>query len=69
MIKNEDRNELLGNIIDIFEDFLEEHNVDIDNPEKNNDQDNPAIIYGTDYSQLEQELSKLLENWDILEKE
>ena len=35
-------------IIDIVEDFLEEHNINIENDEKQ-DSDNPAIIYGTVY--------------------
>ena len=40
-------------IIDIVEDFLEEHNINIENDEKQ-DSDNPAIIYGTDYDVLDQ---------------
>lgn len=67
MIKEENQNELIGQIIDIFEDFLEDHNVNIPNEERDNDTDNPAIIYGSDYGQLQEELLKLLRAWKITE--
>ena len=52
-----------GRVIDVFEDFLEEKNVFIPNPEREDDEDleNGAIIYGSDYdsvsSGIESELS------------
>lgn len=55
-------NEFVGQIIDIFEDFLEDHNVTLDNPEKEQDPD-AAIIYGSDYGDLYQEIEELLVNW------
>lgn len=67
MIKKEDQNELVGQIIDIFEDFLEDHNIDFPNGERNDDTDNPAIIYGSDYGQLQEELLELLKAWEIIE--
>ena len=67
MIKEENQNELIGQIIDIFEDFLEDHNIDIPNEERDNDTDNPAIIYGSDYGQLQEELLELLRAWKITE--
>lgn len=67
MIKEENQNELIGQIIDIFEDFLENHNIDIPNEERDNDTDNPAIIYGSDYGQLQEELLELLRAWKITE--
>lgn len=47
-------------IIDIVEDFLEEHNINIENDEKQNS-DNPAIIYGTDYDVLDQKITGTLD--------
>ena len=67
MIKEENQNELIGQIIDIFEDFLEDHNIDIPNEERDNNTDNPAIIYGSDYGQLQEELLELLKAWKIAE--
>ena len=47
-------------IIDIVEDFLEEHNINIENDEKQ-DSDNPAIIYGTDYDVIKQKITGTLD--------
>jgi hypothetical protein len=47
-------------IIDIVEDFLEEHNINIENDEKQ-DSDNPAIIYGTDYDALDRKITNTLD--------
>ena len=47
-------------IIDIVEDFLEEHNINIENDEKQ-DSDNPAIIYDTDYDVLDQKITGTLD--------
>ena len=48
-------------IIDIFEDFLEEKGINIDNPEREGDEDNAAIIYGTDYGYLEVRIQEVLD--------
>lgn len=60
--------EFLGQIIDSFEDFLEEKKVSIKNHEKTEDNhsDNPAIIFGSDYDNLEDSIRRLLQNWNIL---
>lgn len=68
MIKEENQNELIGQIIDIFEDFLEDHNIDIPNEERDEDTDDAAIIYGSDYDQLQEELLELMKAWEIIEK-
>ena len=60
------RMEFLGNIIDIFEDFLENKNIDIENPEKDDEED-AAIIYGSDYDELQDELEIMMRNWEIIE--
>lgn len=60
--------EFLGQIIDSFEDFLEEKKVSIRNHEKTEDNhsDNPAIIFGSDYDNIEDSIRRLLQNWNIL---
>lgn len=60
--------EFLGRIIDIFEDFLEEKGIDIDNPEKE-DNDDAAIIYGSDYGILQDQLKDLMKAWGIIRDE
>ena len=56
--------EFIGQIIDIFEDFLEERGVTLPNDEREQDED-AAIIYGTDYDQLQTELIDTMWNWGI----
>ena len=68
MIKEENQSEFLGQIIDIFEDFLEDHNIDIPNEERDGDDDNPAIIYSSDYDRLQNELLELMKAWKIIER-
>ena len=46
-------------IIDIVEDFLEEHNINIENDEKQ-DSDTPAIIYGTAHDVLDHKITGTL---------
>ena len=60
--------EFLGQIIDSFEDFLEEKKVSIKNHEKTEDNhsDNPAIIFGSDYDNIEDSIRRLIQNWNIL---
>ena len=60
--------EFLARIIDIFEDFLEEKGIDIDNPEKE-DNDDAAIIYGSDYGILQDRLKDLMKAWGIIRDE
>ena len=64
----ENAGEFIGQIIDIFEDFLEERDIDIPNEEKA-ESDEPAIIYGTDYGDLQSELEGMLLAWGVLELE
>ena len=68
VISNEDTSEFLGRIIDIFEDFLEEKGINIDNPEKE-DNDDAAIIYGSDYGILQDQLKDLIKAWGIINDE
>lgn len=69
VVDRRDLPELLGQIIDIFEDFLEEKGIDIPNPEKDERETETAIIYGTDYGMLQSDIEETLISWGITEKE
>lgn len=73
-----DRLELLGQIIDIFEDFLEEKGVVIENPDRDEAAKSDIYrdelvdfcnIYGMDYGMLESQIEETLINWGLLEAE
>lgn len=64
-VQEHEKAEFLGQIIDIFEDFLEERGVMLDNPEGEED-DDAAIIYGTDYGELQSQLEELMVNWRLM---
>ena len=72
-ITNEDMPELVGQLIDIFEDFLEEKGISIENPEKQEaiadgeDPDSICILYGTDYGELQSQIEETLINWNLAE--
>jgi hypothetical protein len=68
IIETANKCEFIGQIIDIFEDFLEEKGIDIPNDEKE-DSENPAIIYGTDYGILQTDLEDMMERWAVFGKE
>lgn len=53
-VKEEDKEEFIGQIIDIFEDFLETAGSEED-----------AVIVGKDYEQLKKALTKMAKNWKI----
>lgn len=73
MITNADLPELVGQIIDIFEDFLEEKGVNIENVEKEEavmdgeDPDGICILYGTDYGRLQSAIEETLMLWKLAE--
>ena len=64
-IKENDFPEFLGQVIDVFEDFLEEKGIDVSNEEKE-ESDDPAILYGSDYGFLESGIMDILKNWACL---
>lgn len=64
-VQEHEKAEFLGQIIDIFEDFLEERGVMLDNPEREED-DDAAIIYGTDYGELQSQLEDLMVGWRLM---
>ena len=68
-INRNDKEEFIGQIIDLFEDFLDEKSVKISNPEAVEDgEENVAIIYGGDYDTLHDQTQDVLENWNIIPK-
>lgn len=72
LIPKDETNELVGQIIDIFEDFLTKRNLIPDNEERNKeiiseqDPHDIALIYGSDYDELDKKLTELLKNWSII---
>lgn len=66
MLKRDDVPEFVGQIIDIFEDFLEERNIVLHNDEREQPGTDAAIIYGTDYGQLRSYIERTLENWGLI---
>ena len=63
----DDKDEFYGQLIDVFEDFLEAHGItkeDLKNPDREDIEDAAAaIIYGEDYDELREGLSAVIENW------
>lgn len=60
----DDKAEFYGQLIDVFEDFLEARGIakeDV-NPDREDTEDT-AIIYGEDYDELREGLSAVIENW------
>lgn len=60
-----DKCELIGCIVDIFEDFLEEKGVKIPNEERD-ENNSEAIIYGIDYGILSEQIESTLRAWDLI---
>ena len=60
---NNSKNEFIGQIIDIFEDFLDFKGIEIENDEKEGDE-TEAIIYGSDYGILQTNIETMLDNWN-----
>lgn len=58
----EDESEFIGQIVDVFEDFLEEKGIIIANDEKDGDEDD-AIIYGSDYDEIADGIREIISRW------
>lgn len=65
MIAEKDLLEFIGQIIDIFEDFLDDRGIKINNPEHQKE-DDEAIIYGSDYGELQDKIENILKWWDLI---
>lgn len=63
MIKQENRTEFLGQLIDVVEDWLEEKEIDIPNEER--DGINAAIIYGSDYDKLQSGFNSIMKSYHV----
>lgn len=71
---NSDKLEFIGQIIDIFEDFLDEKGVKIDNPDRDRDAVRDAAcsntnIYGCDYGDLSDRIESTMTNWGFFKEE
>ena len=71
---NSDKLEFIGQIIDIFEDFLDEKGVKIDNPDRDRDaivdaSCSKANIYGCDYGDLSDRIELTMTNWGFFKEE
>lgn len=64
-LKKSLEDEFVGQIIDIFEDFLASKGIKLDNPDRI-DEDNEAIIYGSDYDEIEDRIVSTLRNWKLI---
>lgn len=60
---NQDMPELVGQMIDIFEDFLDAKGIDIPNPERIGEDIDEAKIFGEDYDLLADKIQETLESW------
>ena len=58
--------ELVAQIIEVFEDFLDDRGIVLHNEEKTDSGDNAANIYGTDYGEIQSGIEFVLENWGLL---
>lgn len=59
-------NELVGQIIDGFEDFLDKRGIVLANDEKAYDPEYAANIYGTDYGELQTYIEDTLRKWGLV---
>ena len=71
MINQNDKSELIGGIIDIFEDFLDKKGVTLESLEESDEMEldggTNANIYGTDYDSISDSLESLLRSWKVIE--
>ena len=61
-----DKEEMCGQFIDLFEDFLEERNVCFGDPKEKDTSEKDAVITGDDYDELKQNIESLLVNWNLI---
>lgn len=69
MIPAESVCQLVGDIIECFEDFLDERGIDIPNPDKEQSEGGAATIYGLDYGELQSMVEGELARWKIIPSE
>lgn len=61
-----DKEEMYGQFIDLFEDFLEERNICFGDPKEKDTSEKDAVITGDDYDELKQNIESLLVNWNLI---
>lgn len=61
-----DKEEMYGQFIDLFEDFLEERSVCFGDPKEKDTSEKDAVITGDDYDELKQNIESLLVNWNLI---
>lgn len=69
-IADEDEAEFVGQIVDIMEDFLEEKGIVLDNPEREDYEEDPdslANIFGKDYDYIADRVRDRLLAWKLVE--
>lgn len=62
-ITQEEEAEFIGQVVDVFEDFLESKGISIENEERDEDEETAAIIYGSDYDFLADEIHSTISAW------
>ncbi len=63
----QDKMEFFGQIIDVFEDFLEEKGITIENEDREQSGDDGcAIIYGMDYGRLSNDIEDIMRDWGVV---
>lgn len=71
MIKKENKSEFIGQIMDIFEDFLDEYGIKI--PQKEGEEgcgpDTPANLCGKAYDNLAEQLETFFRRWGVIKDE
>lgn len=71
MIKKEDKSEFIGQIMDIFEDFLDEYGIKLPKKEGEDgcDPDAPANLCGKAYDNLAEQLETFFHRWGVIKDE
>ena len=71
-VVREDLPEFIGQILDIFEDYLEEKGISVSNQDRDEaiadgeDPEGLCILYGTEYGNLQSSIEDLLINWGVV---
>ena len=66
-ICKEEKNEFIGQVIQVFEGFLDERNIMIPGDNNGSEIESTAKIDGNNYGCIKNNLEMLFHNWNILE--
>lgn len=68
--RRSERQEMIGCVIDVFEDWLEEKGITAEDiPNDDREDDNETLIYGCDYGTLEGRIEEVLIKNELIEEE